>query len=69
MIATTSFAMGIDKSNVRFVINDQLPGKLTDYIQQIGRAGRDHKQAFCITYFHKGDAYRLRNLANWDPKR
>ena len=66
MIATVAFGMGIDKDNVRFIIHDQLPPSIQDYTQQCGRAGRDHKLAVCVLYHHRGDAYRLKNLATWN---
>lgn len=57
MVCTNSFGMGIDKSNIRFIINYDLPESIEDLTQQQGRCSRDGKPGICILLFNESDLY------------
>jgi ATP-dependent DNA helicase RecQ len=55
MVATSAFGMGIDKPNIRYILHYQAPGSLEQYVQEVGRAGRDGHPAHCILLFDPAD--------------
>ena len=62
MLATKAFGMGIDKSNVRTILHAQLPTSILDYAQEVGRAGRDGKDAYCYLPIEDCMGYETRPL-------
>ncbi len=62
MIATSAFSMGIDVSGIELVVHFNAPINMTDYVQQIGRAGRDGRKAHCVLFYNQnGDDDSISN--------
>lgn len=62
LVATVAFGMGIDKSDIRFIVHPDLPSSLEAWYQETGRAGRDGQKADTLTFYNAGDISKRRRM-------
>ncbi|KAI0405162.1 ATP-dependent DNA helicase recQ [Xylaria palmicola] len=66
VVATIAFGMGIDKADIRNIVHFDVSSTIEEYSQQVGRAGRDGKPSFCVTYLCRDDFWLRENFVRGD---
>src|SRR5205823_5428176 len=65
MLATPAFGLGINKADIRMVIHAEMPGSVEAYYQEVGRAGRDGEEAWCVLLHEEDDATIQMDFIKW----